>query len=155
MPEISQFPLRLAWALTVHKMQGKTVKNPQPVVADISTVFYCNPTYVFLSPSVNVSKHTRLLSLFLSTLSLPSFSLSPSLSHSLSHSLLLYLSHSLFLILSLSFSFSFSLAISFFLPLSLSLSLALFLSDFPIRFQRSHNSDADAKTNASEKLKTT
>jgi hypothetical protein len=114
MPEISQFPLRLAWALTVHKMQGTTVKNPQPVVADISTVFYCNPTYVFRSPSVNVSKHTRLLSLSLSTLSLPSFSLSPSLSHSLS--------------LSLSFSFSFSLAISFFLPLSLSLSLSLSFS---------------------------
>jgi hypothetical protein len=128
MPEISQFPLRLAWALTVHKMQGKTVKNPQPVVADISTVFYCNPTYVFLSPSVNVSKHTRLLSL--SLLSRFPLSLFPPLSLTLFLTLSFSISLTLSFLFSLSHSLSLSLSLflSFFLSLSLSLSLSFSLT---------------------------
>ena len=44
-----QFPLVLAWAVTVHKFQGQTVKAPQKVVIDLKSVFEAAQAYVMAS----------------------------------------------------------------------------------------------------------
>lgn len=41
-----QFPLRLAYAITIHKSQGMTLEN---VVVDCNRIFEQGPTYVALS----------------------------------------------------------------------------------------------------------
>ena len=47
--KVIQFPLVLAWAVTVHKFQGQTVKKPLKMVADIRSVFEAAQAYVMLS----------------------------------------------------------------------------------------------------------
>lgn len=47
----TQYPMRLAWALTVHKSQGKTFDN---VIVDIETTFSPGQMYVALSRCTNM-----------------------------------------------------------------------------------------------------
>ena len=47
--KLIQFPLVLAWAVTVHKFQGQTVRKPQKMVADVRSVFEAAQAYVMLS----------------------------------------------------------------------------------------------------------
>ena len=47
--KLIQFPLVLAWAVTVHKFQGQTVKAPQKVVIDLRSVFEAAQAYVMAS----------------------------------------------------------------------------------------------------------
>ena len=47
--KITQFPLRLCYALTVHKSQGQTIKRPTCIVADVETFFGENMAYVAFS----------------------------------------------------------------------------------------------------------
>ena len=44
-----QFPLKLAWAITAHKIQGQTIKKPNMLIADLSRVFEAAQAYVILS----------------------------------------------------------------------------------------------------------
>ena len=47
--KLIQFPLVLAWAVTVHKFQGQTVSKPQKVVVDVRSVFEAAQAYVMFS----------------------------------------------------------------------------------------------------------
>ena len=47
--KLIQFPIVLAWAVTVHKFQGQTVKSPQKVAVDLRSVFEAAQAYVMLS----------------------------------------------------------------------------------------------------------
>ena len=47
--KLIQIPLVLAWAVTVHKFQGQTVKHPQRVVIDLRSVFEAAQAYVMAS----------------------------------------------------------------------------------------------------------
>ena len=47
--KLIQFPLVLAWAVTGHKFQGQTVRQPLKVVIDLRTVFEAAQAYVMLS----------------------------------------------------------------------------------------------------------
>ena len=47
--KLIQFPIVLAWAVTVHKFQGQTVKSPQKVGIDLRSVFEAAQAYVMLS----------------------------------------------------------------------------------------------------------
>ena len=47
--KLIQFPIVLAWAVTVHKFQGQTVKHPQKVVIDLRSVFEAAQAYVMAS----------------------------------------------------------------------------------------------------------
>ena len=46
---VTQFPLRLAFAATAHKVQGQTVKKPNSLVIDLRTVREAAQAYVMLS----------------------------------------------------------------------------------------------------------
>ena len=46
---VTQFPLRLAFAATAHKVQGQTVKKPNSLVLDLRTVRESAQAYVMLS----------------------------------------------------------------------------------------------------------
>ena len=45
----TQFPLRLAFAATAHKVQGQTVKKPNHLVLNLKTVREAAQAYVMLS----------------------------------------------------------------------------------------------------------
>ena len=47
--KLIQYPLVLAWAVTVHKFQGQTVTSPQKVVIDLRSVFEAAQAYVMKS----------------------------------------------------------------------------------------------------------
>ena len=47
--KVIQFPLKLAFAVTAHKIQGQTVKKPRKVVVDLRSVFQPAMAYVMLS----------------------------------------------------------------------------------------------------------
>ena len=47
--KVIQFPVKLAFATTSHKIQGQTVKKPRKVVVDIRSVFQAAMAYVMLS----------------------------------------------------------------------------------------------------------
>ena len=49
--DFTQYPMRLAWALTVHKSQGKTFTN---VILDLATTFSPGQMYVALSRCTNL-----------------------------------------------------------------------------------------------------
>ena len=44
--KIIQFPLTLAWAITVHKYQGQTIRKPRTLVADTDSLFAGGQAYV-------------------------------------------------------------------------------------------------------------
>ena len=46
---IYQFPIRLAFAITAHKIQGQTICKPQKLVTDIQSAFIAGMVYVMLS----------------------------------------------------------------------------------------------------------
>ena len=47
--KVIQFPVKLAFATTAHKIQGQTIKKPRKVVVDIRSVFQSAMAYVMLS----------------------------------------------------------------------------------------------------------
>ena len=47
--KVIQFPVKLAFAVTAHKIQGQTVKKPRKVVVDLRSVFQPAMAYVMLS----------------------------------------------------------------------------------------------------------
>ena len=47
--KLIQIPLVLAWAVTVHKFQGQTVRHPQKTVIDLKSVFEPAQAYVMAS----------------------------------------------------------------------------------------------------------
>ena len=47
--KVVQFPIRLAFATTAHKIQGQTVKKPRKVIVDLRSVFQPAMAYVMLS----------------------------------------------------------------------------------------------------------
>ena len=49
MATVVQFPIRLAHAITAHKIQGNTVPFPAKVLLDLSSVFEPAQAYVMLS----------------------------------------------------------------------------------------------------------
>jgi hypothetical protein len=53
---VIQFPLKLAWAITAHKIQGQTVAKPHGLVADILSVFSNGQAYVILSRVQSLSQ---------------------------------------------------------------------------------------------------
>ena len=44
-----QFPIKLAHAITEHKIQGQTVRKPMKIAVDIASVFEAAQAYVMLS----------------------------------------------------------------------------------------------------------
>lgn len=46
---LQQFPMKLAWAITSHKVQGQTVPKPAKVVIHLSDLFTKNQAYVCLT----------------------------------------------------------------------------------------------------------
>ena len=47
--KVVQFPIKLAFAATAHKIQGQTVKKPRKVIVDLQSVFQPAMAYVMLS----------------------------------------------------------------------------------------------------------
>ena len=54
--KVIQFPVTLAWAVTAHKCQGMTVKNPMPLIADMNSVFTKAQAYVMLGRIQNIDQ---------------------------------------------------------------------------------------------------
>ena len=44
-----QFPIKLAYAVTAHKVQGQSIQAPNKVVMDLNSTFQCAQSYVMLS----------------------------------------------------------------------------------------------------------
>jgi hypothetical protein len=47
--KVEQFPVKLAFTTTAHKIHGQTVRKPQKVIVDIRSVFQPAMAYVMLS----------------------------------------------------------------------------------------------------------
>ena len=54
--KVIQFPIKLAWAITAHKVQGQTIHDPQPVGMDIQSTFTKAQPYVMLSRTQNIDQ---------------------------------------------------------------------------------------------------
>ena len=54
--KLIQFPVKLAWAITAHKIQGQTVKDPKPVGLDLQSTFACAQSYVMLGRTENLNQ---------------------------------------------------------------------------------------------------
>ena len=54
--KVIQFPITLAWALTAHKCQGQTIKDPASMVADLTSCFEAGQAYVILGRIQNLSQ---------------------------------------------------------------------------------------------------
>ena len=54
--KLIQFPLKLAWALTAHKVQGQTIKDPTMVGMDLQTTFSKAQPYVMLGRTENIKQ---------------------------------------------------------------------------------------------------
>ena len=55
--KLIQFPIRLAWAITAHKIQGQTIKHPRPVGIDINSTFgqgQASQAYIMLGRTENL-----------------------------------------------------------------------------------------------------
>ena len=51
-----QFPLKVSYAITAHKIQGQTIPYPHPMVANLSTIFAPGQAYVILSRIQSLSQ---------------------------------------------------------------------------------------------------
>ena len=54
--KVIQFPLKLAWAITAHKVQGQTIKSPRPVAMDLQSTFTKAQAYVMLGRTENLQQ---------------------------------------------------------------------------------------------------
>lgn len=54
--KLIQFPIKLAWAVTAHKVQGQTVKSPRSVGLDLQSTFGCAQSYVMLGRTENINQ---------------------------------------------------------------------------------------------------
>merc|ERR1711994_79133 len=57
--KLIQFPVRLAWAITAHKIQGQTIKYPRAVGIDINSTFgkgQASQAYVMLGRTENLQQ---------------------------------------------------------------------------------------------------
>ena len=54
--KLIQFPVKLAWAITGHKVQGQTIKDPKPVGMDLQTTFGPAQSYVMLGRTENINQ---------------------------------------------------------------------------------------------------
>ena len=54
--KVIQFPLKLAWAITAHKVQGQTIKSPKPVAMDLQSTFTKAQAYVMLGRTENLQQ---------------------------------------------------------------------------------------------------
>ena len=54
--KVVQFPLKLAWAITAHKVQGQTIKSPRPVAMDLQSTFTKAQAYVMLGRTENLQQ---------------------------------------------------------------------------------------------------
>ena len=50
------FPVKLAWAITAHKIQGQTVKKPNKLIVNMQKVFEAAQAYVMLSRVENLNQ---------------------------------------------------------------------------------------------------
>jgi hypothetical protein len=57
MSAVTQYPLKLAWAITTHKSQGQTIYSPKPVVSDIGKSFSGGMSYVTLGRSEELTQN--------------------------------------------------------------------------------------------------
>ena len=51
-----QFPVRLAWAMTMHRVQGQTVKKPNKILVSMRNIFAPAMAYVALSRIENINQ---------------------------------------------------------------------------------------------------
>ena len=54
--KLIQFPVKLAWAITAHKVQGQTIKDPRPVGMDLQSTFASAQSYVMLGRTENINQ---------------------------------------------------------------------------------------------------
>ena len=54
--KVIQFPLKLTWAITAHKVQGQTIKSPNPVAMDLQSTFSKAQANVMLGRTENLQQ---------------------------------------------------------------------------------------------------